>query len=106
MGNNPKTDLLNSQKIYIQNILVPTGASKWFIVDLPLSVELLSKLNFIKIYRLGDLNLTPYREILKKIKDDEANARKAGKDNGLDYAGERDPTAKNKTTKRGRKNGR
>ena len=47
------------------------------------------------------------QKLLKKIQEDEANAREAMKDNGLDYAGERDPTSgKKKLVKRGRKNGR
>lgn len=48
-------------------------------------------------------------KLLKKIKGDESNTRKAVKDNGKEYMGEKDPTAKKKPTKRtkkGVKNGR
>jgi hypothetical protein len=46
------------------------------------------------------------QKLLKQIEETENNMRKAASDNGKDYMGERDPTAENKTTKRGRKNGR
>ncbi len=40
-------------------------------------------------------------KLLKKMKANEGNMQKAAKDNGLDYAGEKDPTSgKKKPTKK------
>lgn len=60
-------DLLTLQKnINVQSIYIPATATEWRIADLPISKELIHKLNFFKLFKLGDLNLILYRKLLKK----------------------------------------
>lgn len=41
-----------------------------------------------------------FKKFLKKVRATQKAGEDAMKDNGLEYAGERDPTARNKPTKR------
>lgn len=61
-------DLLTLQKhINVQSMFIPATATDWRIADLPLSKELIHKLIFFKFFKLGELNLIPYRKMLKKF---------------------------------------